>query len=79
MMGNKWIINVADKIGFCSYDILDILEVVDIGEAYNLITGAGDMWLEKEHCVINYDSMGNIENIEYDSEAINVWIEKMAA
>lgn len=75
-MGNRWLINIADKIGFCSYDVLDILELVDMGDTYNLITGAGDMWLEKEYCVVVTDSTG-IVSIEYDSEAINVYLERI--
>lgn len=70
-MGNKWIINIMDKIGFSCYDVVDILEIVDLGDSFNLITGRGDMWLEKDYCNIR----GNI--IEYSTDYINIYIERI--
>lgn len=74
-MGNKWIINIMDKIGFSCYDVVDILEIVDLGDSFNLITGRGDMWLEKDYC--NIRGNGIIESIEYSTDYINIYVERI--
>lgn len=71
-MGNRWIINIMDKIGFSCYDVVDILEVVDLGDSFNLITGRGDMWLEKDYCNIRGNGI-----IEYSTDYINIYMERI--
>lgn len=71
-MGNRWIVNIMDKIGFSCYDIVDILEVVDLGDSFNLITGRGDMWLEKDYCNIRDNGI-----IEYSTDYINIYMERI--
>lgn len=68
-------INVIDKVGFSCYDVIDILEVVDIGDQFNIITGTGDIWIEKDYCNITYTPIGNINTIEYNNNYVNVFIE----
>lgn len=50
-----WTINLADGKGFSYCDILQIDEMVEIGSTYNLVTDMGDMWLEKDRCVVGED------------------------
>lgn len=71
-MKGKWIINIIDKVGFSCYDVTDLIEVVDLGDTYNIITGDGDMFLEKDYCNIT-DTV-----IEYNTEYINVYLEKVS-
>lgn len=76
-MGNNWIINIIDKIGFSCYDVVDVREIVDIGNTYNVVTDQGDMWLEKDYCVVKYGKANNIISIEYNTEHINILIENL--
>ena len=71
-MKDKWIINIIDKIGFSCYDVVDIREVIDLGDTYNIITTEGDMFLEKDYCNITS------EVIEYNTDDINVYLEKVS-
>ena len=76
-MGNRWIINIMDKVGFSCYDVMDIMEIVDVGDTFNLVTGRGDMWLEKDYCFVREDD-GKIMSIEYSTEYINVYVERIS-
>lgn len=71
-MGNRWIVNIMDKIGFSCYDVVDILEIVDLGDSFNLITCRGDMWLEKDYCNIRDNGI-----IEYSTDYINIYMERI--
>lgn len=74
----KYFINIIDKVGFSCFDIVDVLEVVDIGNQFNIVTGMGDMWIEKDYCNISYTSTGSVDTIQYNTDYINVFIEKAA-
>lgn len=67
-------IHITDKIGFTYYDIINISDVIDLGDTYNIITDIGDMWLDKDNCYIIYNNMGNIESLEYNTPQSNVLI-----
>lgn len=75
-MGNNYIVNVMDKIGFSCYDVVDVQEIVDLGSTFNVITGRGDMFIDKEYCVVRRVG-AQIESIEYDGEGVNVYIERL--
>ena len=51
-MNGKWLIKIEDRIGFSYYDVIDHLEIVNLGDTYNVITDQGDIFLEKEKCTI---------------------------
>jgi hypothetical protein len=70
-MKDKWIINIIDKIGFSCYDVVEVFEVVDLGDTYNIITAEGDIFLEKDYCYIS----GGV--VQYNTEFINVYMEKI--
>lgn len=70
-MNGKWMVNIIDKIGFSCYDVTNVLEIVDLGNTYNIITDEGDMFLQKDYCTIE-------ENIiEYNTEHINVYLARI--
>ena len=71
-MKHKWIINVVDKIGFSCYDVVDIHEVIDLGNTYNLITGTGDIFLDKDYCNITENT------IEYNTDYLNIYLEDIS-
>ena len=76
----KYTVNVIDKVGFSCYDVVDILDVVDLGDTYNLITGTGDIFLDKEYCYVTKKIMGEysfVSSIEYNTESLNVYIESV--
>ena len=76
----KYTVNVIDKVGFSCYDVVDILDVVDLGDTYNLITGTGDIFLDKEYCYVAKKITGEysfISSIEYNTESLNVYIESV--
>lgn len=74
---DKWIINIMDKVGFSCYDLVDVREVVDLKDCYNIITDTGDMFIEKDYCNIVYGVTGSIRSIEYKNELIEVFIERL--
>jgi len=53
-----WTMNLADGKGFNYFDMVQIDEIVEVGDNYNLVTDMGDMWLNKDHC---YMADGYIE------------------
>lgn len=73
-MDNKYIINIIDNIGLNYYDVIDILEIIDLGDTYNIITNNGDLFLYKDYLNIIYNNYNNIESIEYktDHMALNI-------
>ena len=66
---NNVLLTVMDKIGFSCYSTIQVLELVDLGDTYNLITDNGDLFLEKDRCVVTSSS------IEYEGEGLSVWLE----
>jgi hypothetical protein len=77
---DEWIINIIDKIGFSCYDVIDIQEVVDLGDTYDLITGRGDIFLEKDYCIVNkkiINEYSYISTIEYNTDYLNVYMERL--
>lgn len=71
-----WSINVVDKVGFSCYDIIDVREIIDMGDSYNIITTTGDMFIEKEYC--NIDEINNIiTKIEYTAADVEIYIERL--
>lgn len=79
-MVEKWMVNIIDKVGFSCYDVWDIHEIVDLGDAYNLITGSGDLFLEKEYCLTTEKIISEslcIVTIEYNTDWLNVYMERM--
>lgn len=73
-MDNKYIINIIDNIGLNYYDVIDILEIIDLGDTYNIITNNGDLFLYKDYLNIIYNNYNNIESIEYKTDymALNI-------
>lgn len=73
-MDNKYIINIIDNIGLNYYDVINILEIIDLGDTYNIITNNGDLFLYKDYLNIIYNNYNNIESIEYktDHMALNI-------
>lgn len=69
-MGNKYIINVIDNIGLNYYDVINILEIIDLGDTYNIITNNGDLFLYKDYLNIIYNNYNDIEFIEYKTDHI---------
>ena len=69
-MGNKYIINVIDNIGLNYYDVINILEIIDLGDTYNIITNNGDLFLYKDYLNIIYNNYNDIESIEYKTDHI---------
>ena len=68
-MNGKWLIKIEDKIGFSYYDVIDHLEIVSLGDTYNVITDQGDIFLEKEKCTIRGCKEMPLE-LEYVSDNI---------
>lgn len=69
MIGTQVMLTVMDKIGFSCYSTIQVLELVDLGDTYNLITDNGDVFLEKDRCVVTDHS------IEYEGNGLSVWLE----
>ena len=79
-MNSTWIVNVMDKVGFSCYDVIDVLELIDLGDTYNLITGGGDIFLEKNMCVVNkkvINEYSHIISIEYNTDTLSVYMERV--
>lgn len=55
--------------GFTCYEVLDIDEVVELEDSYNIIAGNTEMFLNKDHCVIGRDV------IIYRDNDIEVYLE----
>ena len=75
-----WSINVVDKVGFSCYDVIDVREIIDMGDSYNIITTTGDMFIEKEYCNIDEIIVGEniiITKIEYTAADVEVYIERL--
>ena len=71
-----WSINVVDKVGFSCYDIIDVREIIDMGDSYNIITTMGDIFIEKEYC--NMDEINDIiTKIEYAAADVEIYIERL--
>lgn len=66
-----WYITIVDKSGFTLYDVVDDIDfsVNDIGEAYNVVAGNKEMWLNKEHCSFND------HHIYYRTDQLEILIE----
>lgn len=63
---DKWVISIIDKSGFSYYDTIDMPEIIDLGNTYNIVTNMGDMFLAKDNCTIGDDI------IQYQGKDINV-------
>lgn len=75
-----WSINVVDKVGFSCYDIIDVREIIDMGDSYNIITTMGDMFIEKEYCNMDEIIVGEniiITKIEYTAADVEIYIERL--
>lgn len=66
-------ISVIDHRGLSYYDEIQVCEVVDLGDTYNLITTKGDMFLEKDftHIVVE---KGIVRRVEYVAPNINLTV-----
>ena len=69
-MNNKYIINVIDNIGLNYYDVINILEIIDLGDTYNIINNNEDLFLYKDYLNIIYNNYNDIESIEYKTDHI---------
>lgn len=47
-------INIVTAKGFCYYDIINMEDVVDLGDSYNIMTTTGDIFIDKDCCNIEY-------------------------
>lgn len=68
-MNNRWMVNVTDKVGFSCYDVIDIDNIVDMGDTYNIMAGDTDMYLDKKYCDISGDL------IKYRDNHIEIYME----
>ena len=51
---SRYIVNIIIQ-GFTCYEVLDIDEVVELEDSYNIIAGNTEMFLDKDHCIIGQD------------------------
>lgn len=65
-----WIINITDKVGLTCYDVIDIMDVVDMEDTYNVMAGTFDLYLAKEYCTVTNNT------IIYKTNDLDVLIEK---
>lgn len=65
---DRCIVNITVP-GFTCYEVLDIDEVVELEDSYNIIAGNTEMFLDKDHCVIGQDI------IIYRDNDIEVYLE----
>lgn len=77
---NDWVINIIDKIGFSCFNTIQVLELVDLGDTYDIITDDGDIFLEKDYCYVVMKPLGEfkyLEKIEYSTEHLEVYLERI--
>ena len=73
-------ITIIDKVGFSCYSTINIIDIADLGDTYDLITDDGDIFMEKDKCYIYTKAGGKnryATSIEYKSHDIEVYIDDM--
>lgn len=71
-------IALIDKIGFSYYDVVDICEVIDLGDTYNLITTKGDIFVDKDNANITINN-NVLQCVEYTGNDLSVFIDLTVA
>ena len=69
-------INVEGRGGFSYCDIIQVREVLDVGDSYNLVTDMGDMWMEKKYCFMVRDD-DILRYAEYRGSWMTVYVEEI--
>lgn len=67
--------HLTDGKGFDYYDVVDIHEIVIIGDTYNLVTDIGDMWIERDCCYRYCDDNGKLQYLEYRGSWFTAYFE----
>lgn len=68
----RWTLTIVNKTGFSCYTIIDIDEIMDMGDSYNVVANGMEIWMDKEHCVVKP------ECIHYNSPTLEVYLESLA-
>ena len=64
-------IYITDNNGFSYYDTILIMEIIKLGDTYNIITNNGDIFISEE-----YSKFINPNTIIYKNNNVSMYIEK---
>ncbi len=55
--------------GFSCYEVIDIENIIDLGDSYNIVWGDNEMFIDKDGCSITDN------NIIYKNNDVEIYIE----
>lgn len=64
-------IYITDNNGFSYYDTILIMEIIKLGDTYNIITNNGDIFISEDH-----SKFINPNTIIYKNNNVSMYIEK---
>lgn len=67
---NKGYVIIITTKGYSSYNVIDIDNIIDNGESYNILGDNYDIYMDKKYCDIDYSTM----SVRYNDGELKVLI-----